>query len=426
MITNNELHKLISLTFDENTDVRKNAADKLSKYDDPAAVFALVELSYDKDESVRNFVIEILKSRHPGNAHDNKNVMSFADIFGSNGNQHNVISKKNENNSTLPKRHKTKREKLMEPIVKLFERQLGKEKAKVVSKKLMPTLEKIYDRAINSTDKNRDEEHRRMMQAVLTQYLAIVGDVGSLKAVNVPHEQQELLEDTDVLDKITEHISNQKEPSDSKIVHSKSAIKKSSLNSDNVLGEISEVSGGMDANALENDIEIINKLEQLSDGPSPEELYGNNYKTFFGKVYEIMLATDGDEKIMKNERKRLITETKRDIELAFRVARDKFRAKKIVLLPNLRDGMRNVYTDTLTVKEMSTFEYGKRKKKQGMSIIVQDADENEGLLYLFDDRGSELQVGMHVKIEKGYVRTFEFSNQTALTIGKVGSVYIVV
>jgi len=42
-----DINKLVSLTFDENPEVRKKAAKSLGNLDDPAAVFALVELSYE-------------------------------------------------------------------------------------------------------------------------------------------------------------------------------------------------------------------------------------------------------------------------------------------------------------------------------------------------------------------------------------------
>ena len=56
---------------------------------------------------------------------------------------------------------------------------------------------------------------------------------------------------------------------------------------------------------------------------------------------------------------------------------------------------------------------------------VSDEDGNEGLVYLFDDRGTPIRPGMRVKIEKGYARTFDFSGETALTVSKKGLLYIV-
>ena len=440
MTINTNLHKLISLTFDEDADVRKKAAEELAKYpDDPAAVFALVELSYDKDESVRNYVLELLKKHNKGE----RKMMSFADIFGNPHAEEQKEENKTTDKSKEAKKHhkhlKSKREKLLEPIVKMFERTLGKEKAEEVSKKLMPTIEKIYDKIQESETEHKNEENRRrMMQAVLSEYLSAFEDVEPINPVNGEESETATSEKAESKSSLKSLKTSGKERQTQIEDVSKSEIEekqegKEEAENENeeenqaseLLEEISSVSGGMDVNALEKDMEILSKLEHMElPTETPEENY--KYKTLFGKAYEIMLATDGDETIMKREMNRLIAEAKKDIKLAFKVARDKFRAKKIVLLPDLKDRMRNIYTDVLTIKDISVFEYGKRKKKQGMRILVSDKDDNEGVVYLFDGRGSELKVGMHIKIEKGYVRTFDFSGETGLTIGKTGSLYVVV
>ena len=56
---------------------------------------------------------------------------------------------------------------------------------------------------------------------------------------------------------------------------------------------------------------------------------------------------------------------------------------------------------------------------------MNDADGNEGVIHLFDDRGLWLKQGMNIKIVKGYVKSFDFSGETAITVSKKGNVYIV-
>ena len=72
------LNELISLTFDSNPEVRRQAALELSHYDDPGANFAILELTYDKDVRVSMTAREILDKRKASQPQ----LMSFADVFG--------------------------------------------------------------------------------------------------------------------------------------------------------------------------------------------------------------------------------------------------------------------------------------------------------------------------------------------------------
>ena len=113
-----DLNKLISLTFDESPEVRKQAAKSLGEVDDPAAIFALMELSYDKDPTVRDSAIISLDKRKQTEAE----VMSFAEIFSD------KPSKSDEPQQTSAEA----KAKVLRPIEKLFERHLGKERAEAV------------------------------------------------------------------------------------------------------------------------------------------------------------------------------------------------------------------------------------------------------------------------------------------------------
>ena len=53
-------------------------------------------------------------------------------------------------------------------------------------------------------------------------------------------------------------------------------------------------------------------------------------------------------------------------------------------------------------------------------MVVGDDDDGEAVVYLFDGRGSWLVRGMKIKVLKGNVKSFGFSGETALTIGKKG------
>ncbi len=159
-----------------------------------------------------------------------------------------------------------------------------------------------------------------------------------------------------------------------------------------------------------------------------EEIIEKNLPdSFFKKAYETMMLANGDEDVMKREMKRMLSEADKDIKLAFRLAKDRFKERKITDITNIKDGMRNINTDVLLVSEIEAMEYQKSKKVKAIltRAIVADEMGNEGVLYLFDDRGDGLTPQMKIKIIKGHAKTFDFSGETALTVGKKGNVYIV-
>jgi len=386
------INKLVSLTFDENPAVRKQAAKSLSEVNDPAAVFALVELSYDKDPTVRAVVQTYLDKKKQ----TEPELMSFAKIFSS--------GEKKEEDAQKPETPADAKEKMLRPITQIFERRLGKEKAEMARSKMMPTIEKIYQKA--QQHKKNDESGRKVMQEFLTNYLEVMSDLDrigdapvALQAQANVHVQadpqaqtvREPLEDASELSGELEHVG-------------KSAQQADKLSSEAVSIEAQE-------------IEEIKEQEEIEHLPD----------TFFKKAYETMMVSNGDEDVMKSEMERMIEDARREIGLAFRLAKKRFKEMKITNITKIRDGMRNINTDMLVVKAVENFEYQKTKKQKANAtrVMVNDETGNEGVLYLFEDRGRMVAPGMRIKVVKGLAKAFEFSGETALTLGKKGNVYIV-
>jgi len=383
----NSLNKLISLTFDESPKVRKEAAKSLGALDDPAALFALVELSYDKDPVVKNYAQDVLDLKK----RNEKEVMSFAEMF-STGKKEEPAQKDAQPTST--------KDKVLQPITMLFEKRLGKEKADRVKARMMPAIEKIYmKRVAGATTEQTDESGRKAMQEFLTSYLEAVSDVNG-SAPEAP-EQQEAPHDGGAEKQEFE-------------MHEELADE---------LGELSTKNRQFEMAASEiSEIETIEEVEQKQ-----EIVLEKLPDTVFKKAYESMMLSDGDDEIMKREMERAIKNAKHDVRMAYILARKKFKETNITHITKLRDGMRNVNTEDLSVKSVENKEYAKTKKLKDTvtRVVVNDLEGDEGVIYLFDGRGQVLKIGMSIRVVKGYVKTFEFSGETALTISKKGNVYIV-
>ncbi|HID72988.1 TPA: hypothetical protein EYP38_03520 [Candidatus Micrarchaeota archaeon] len=172
----------------------------------------------------------------------------------------------------------------------------------------------------------------------------------------------------------------------------------------------------------------VQEIERDEEGEVQEEIHMEKMPdTLVKKAYETMMLSDGDDALMKKEMKRMISTAESDIKLAFNMAKKKFKETNITQITQIKDKMRNINTETLLVQGVESGEYQKSKKVKAAytRIVVADEDGNEGLIYLFDDRGAPIRQGMRIKVVKGYARTFDFSGETALTVSKKGLLYIV-
>jgi hypothetical protein len=375
------INKLVSLTFDENPEVRKHAARSLGEINDPAAVFALVELSFDKDPGVRETAQQYLEKKKQ----TEPELMSFANIF----------NKKDEK-AEKPEAEAEAKEKMLRPITQIFEKRLGKEKAEMARSKLMPTIDKVYQKAHQPQGK-KDDHGRKAMQEFLTSYLEVMSDLDRIGDLPAPAPQVP------------------------QAGHSAPETPPEPQAGEGLEGELEVVGKETDKLGLEASSLELQEMEEIKEREEIEHLPD----TFFKKAYETMMVSGGDEDVMRQEMNRMIEEARREIGLAFRLAKKRFKEMKITNITKIKDGMRNVNTELLVVKSMESIEYQKTKKQKGMAqrVVVNDEQGNEGILYLFDNRGSMLQPGMRIKVVRGLAKAF--SGETALTLGKKGNVYIV-
>ncbi len=433
----NELSRLISLTFDESPEVRKQAAKSLGEIDDPAAIFALMELGYDKDPTVRDASAMILETRKQKEAE----VMSFAEIFREKKTEAAQTGTQTENDA-----HEAKeKEKVLMPITRLFEKHWGKEKAEAVKSKMMPTIEKIYLKNRSSSvphDKtaiqrtpaemmsDTNESGRKVMQEFLTSYLEVISDLEHVGSGPTPHQH---------VKPIMEDAKDEKEDKYEKADEKDDGLETDSEFESPAIPAVPSVPSMpvkmMPSAALKPSTEFktlqqslaLTDVEEMIDMRS-EKGVAELPSTFFRKAYELMMLSGGDELVMKREMESMIETAVREIGLAFKLAKKKFKEAKITNLTRIKDGMRNVNTDLLVVKSIELKKSGKMDKKlpeQFYRLVVNDSGGNEGVIYLFDEKAQMVRPGMRVKITAGSAKTYGASGETVLTTGKKGNVYIV-
>jgi hypothetical protein len=409
------LNELISLTFDSNPEVRRQAALELSHYDDPGANFAILELTYDKDVGVSMTAREILDKRKASQPQ----LMSFADVFGKGEEK-----KKEEKPQTAEETRKaeTVREKMLKPLHQLMEKKLGKEKAEAMKSKMMPTLEKIYLKAVGKNGQV-NEEKGKAVQEMLTDYLDVISgaethvisDEGEEKGQKptVPEKKEEKEPEEEDLPPEAEAES---EPGPGHGMELERVGTKEP--------EMGRAARELEEAAAESDVEALEPQELKEE----KEEGAGGAGTMFRLAFDTMMASDGDEDVMKKAMENMVRNADEEIKLAFRVAKEKYKQLNITHLTELKSGMKRVNTVPLLVKTIEHREWQRTKKNKDTftRLLVADDEGNEGVIYLFDNRGAIVKEGMKIKIENGYAKTFAFAGETALTVSKKGNAYIII
>ncbi|MDE1798542.1 MAG: HEAT repeat domain-containing protein, partial [Candidatus Micrarchaeota archaeon] len=121
---NARIDKLVSLTYDSDPAVRQKAAVELSKIDDPRAIFALLELSSDKDQGVQGLARAGLENFKE----EKEAIVNLEKIF----------EARQEGKPIPAEEAQATRSKLMPSIERLFT------KHKDMRSKMMPSIEKLF------------------------------------------------------------------------------------------------------------------------------------------------------------------------------------------------------------------------------------------------------------------------------------------
>lgn len=404
------LNELVSLTFDANPQVRKQAAAELARYEDPAANFALLELTYDKDASVSALARTLLDGKKVAQPE----LMSFAEVF-----RQGADEKPEEKKSVEEERRaETAREKMMRPLQQLMERKLGKEKAAAMRSRMFPTIEKIYMKAFGKNGQV-NEQKGRAVQEMLTDYLDVISGADT----HVISDEGEAKGQKPGIPEKNRGGNNGKEAREEGNPETGNRGLETDVGLQSVgTKELEMGKAGREMEEISSELETPEAVEAQEVREEREEK-----GSLFRLAYDTMLASEGDEDVMKRAMQNMVRNAEEEIKLAFRVAKERHQQMNITHLTELKSGMRNVTTVPLLVKSVEQQEYQKSKKVRDnfTRLVVADDEGSEGVIYLFDNRGALLREGMRIKIEKGYAKTFAFSGETALSMTKKGSAYII-
>ena len=130
-----DLDKIVAQAFDSDPQVRLKVANALSKIDDPRAIFALIELSSDKDEAVKEIAQRGLGQRKD----EQEEIVSIGKLLS----ERKAQPPQMPSASGMPQQQTQARSNMMPAIERLFAHYEPK-KRESAKRKLLPSLMKVF------------------------------------------------------------------------------------------------------------------------------------------------------------------------------------------------------------------------------------------------------------------------------------------
>jgi len=329
------LDKLVAQAFDSDPTVRLRVAQELSKTDDPRAIFALIELSSDKDiatkEAAQRALGQFKEDKEEGEA-----IVSLEKIF--------AESKEAKKPEELPE----VRQRMMPTLEKLFAHYEPK-KRDSVKRKLLPSIEKLFSFGARSTPTQQQDplhglDKISQSQAPISHVQDVAHDKGVPKedAVNFPFGQNRVVVHPEKQDAVEvekeDHEFAAEQPQQAEFEDEQSA----------------------------------------EDKVHEEDLTANK---IYSLAYKIATTPGYGKGELKREQNRLLANYKKEVGLAFKMAEERAKEEGMSNFNGLKPGMKNVSFAELQIVSISDFGYGSGvKKKPFAKVILTDGHKEQPVL----------------------------------------------
>lgn len=376
---------LIAESYSADPKVRMKVVAEISALgNDPGAIFALLELSSDKDVNVKGKAQEALERLRSTEKTD---VLSIEKLFLQSESEH----VETENDVKV---------KLFPSIEKMFT-------AKKAKQRMMSTLEKYF-----SKRKKHNEE---------------------LVAVSREEGQTKIGEHFEVMrrvEKIGEYISAKDkeglaEPAREEEIGSIGGYEGSKeevkSEGDREMGEETAPSDAKDKDPVvetaEEDASLVSREEEksvVSGDPFFEEIYA--------RAYSLASREGATDKMLSDEEKNVAKELSHKVEMAFRLAKLQCRGMGVQRLASLKIGMKKIRLPEVTVGEVERIEIRKRKKSTDALKITLLDQTGKFPLCLTQGRGRGIAAGDRVAVQGAYVEEIGESGEAALFVTPKGKI----
>jgi hypothetical protein len=318
--------KLVAQAFDSDPKVRLRVAQELGRLDDPRAIFALIELSSDKDETVKEAA---QRSLGQVKEEEKETIVSLEKLFA----ERKEVKKPEE----IPEMQ----QKMMPTIDKLFSHYDPK-KRESARRKLLPSLEKLFG-IIHKPSTSQDP-------------LSSVEKISHPSVSSAPVAAQVIMREPEQIPK--ENAANfpfgQKK---------EERVETPAPKSD--LVEIEEEDREF-ASASESEEKEID--EQEIGVPSK----------YYELAYKIATTPGMGKAELKREQNRLISNFKKEVGMAFKMAEERASEDGMASFANLKPGMKNLSFSEMNI--VSITDVMGAKKKHFSKILLSDGKKEVAVL----------------------------------------------
>jgi len=337
-----DLDRIVAQAFDSDPQVRLKVANTLSKIDDPRAIFALIELSSDKDEAVK----ETAQRGLGQHKEEQEEIVSIGKLLSERKAQPAPapVQPGVPQQQTPPQQ--ASRANMMPAIEKLFAHYEPK-KRESAKRKLLPSLQKLFGFRPEELDPLRELDKISAGQQVREspQQRASREEEGKPRnAENFPFGKHE--EPPEQRHKAEHGV----EVSDD---------------------DVEVVSEGKEHHESSYDDEPSEPAQEASEPGAMSKYYA--------LAYRIATTPGMGKPDLKRESNRLINDFKREVELAFKLASEKAREEGLATFSNLKPGMKNLSFNDMPISSVSEIAYGPRRKPYAR-IMLFDGKKETALL----------------------------------------------
>ena len=344
-----DLDRIVAQAFDSDPVVRLKVAGALSKIDDPRAIFALIELSSDKDEAVKETAQRGLGQRKG----EQEEIVSIGKLLSERKAQPAQAPAAAGMPQQPTQAQQTARADMMPMLERLFAHYEPK-KRESAKRKLLPSLQKLFGFRPEELDPLRE-----------------------LDKINASQQTHEL----------DREIASHRQPA-----HERSEEEGKPRNAENFpFGKHEEPRefphrAETEVEVSEEDTEMVGEQhspqrEEIEESMESEEPQDELEKSDEVYHYALHIATTpGMGKVdLKREQNRLINDFRKRVELAFKLAAEQAREEGFATFSSVKPGMRNLSFSDMPISSITEIAYGPRRKPY-VRIMLFDGKKELALL----------------------------------------------